>query len=37
MRVRDDELEAILNLLGVNTSGVGVYRIWGGDADEGTD
>lgn len=31
LSVRDDELTAILALLGVDTSGVGVYRFWGGD------
>lgn len=37
MKIRDDELEYLLSLLGVDTSGVGVYRFWGGEVDEGTD
>jgi hypothetical protein len=37
MKIRDDELEYLLSLLGVDTSGVGIWRAWGGDTDEGTD
>lgn len=31
MAVRDDELKWLLSLLGVEPSGVGAYRLWGGE------
>lgn len=33
MAVRDDELAWLLTLLGVDASGVGAYRLWGGEVD----
>ena len=33
MAVRDDELKWLLELLGVDTSGVGAFRAWGGESE----